>query len=512
MTRDEIIKRFVGKTGKINGAVIRYITQPDIDTIINMTSFLVGEIPLRLRLRCIIDSITEHPRCENCGNLVRPRHNGLTFSTTCSYECSQKNPNRISKIIKNTDYQSRNKKTKETNLERYGVGCYFQIPEVAERNSEIRKNHPNKADIYKRSSDTRNRNYPKGSSEYREMMERQIDSRFITVYGTSSPDFTDPKIISKTMLECGGFVLDAATKLNVSFSCLYLHIHKNGLEHLINKICGSKGEYEVSEYIKSLGFDIINGSRNLIKPYELDLYVPDRNFAIEFDGLYWHCESSNSKDKTYHVNKTNLCENKNIRLFHIFDNEWNNITKRDIWKSMISNALGKTPYRIYARKCAMQQVSPSDVKKFMEDNHLQGFRPAKLHLGLYYENELVSCMSVGKSRFAKDCEWEIIRFANKKYTNVLGGASRLLKHMNLVGKIVSYADRRHSQGDLYRHLGFIRQKNSSPSYFYTKDYCNLESRMKFQRHKLTGDGTEWEIMKSLGYDRIWDCGTQVWKK
>lgn len=53
--------------------------------------------------------------------------------------------------------------------------------------------------------------------------------------------------------------------------------------------------------------------------------------------------------------------------------------------------------------------------------------------------------------------------------------------------------------------------------YYRKGYQLLESRIKYQKHKLlkllkafSPSLTEWENMKNNGYDRIWDCGNDVW--
>jgi hypothetical protein len=53
---------------------------------------------------------------------------------------------------------------------------------------------------------------------------------------------------------------------------------------------------------------------------ELDIYLPEKNLAIEFDGLFWH--NSNNKFKNYHLKKTLLCEKQGIQLIHIFEYEW----------------------------------------------------------------------------------------------------------------------------------------------------------------------------------------------
>ena len=49
--------------------------------------------------------------------------------------------------------------------------------------------------------------------------------------------------------------------------------------------------------------------------------MPSRDFAIEFNGIYWHSIEC-STPASYHKDKTDLCEEKNIFLLHIFDIEW----------------------------------------------------------------------------------------------------------------------------------------------------------------------------------------------
>ena len=100
---------------------------------------------------------------------------------------------------------------------------------------------------------------------------------------------------------------------------------------------------------------------------------------------------------------------------------------------------------------------------------MQGAVNAKVNLGLFYEDELVSLMTFGKCRFDKKHEWEMLRFCNKLGYHIVGGAGKLLKHFerNLKPKsLVSYADRRWSQGKLYKALGFKLDHISAPNYWY----------------------------------------------
>jgi hypothetical protein len=103
---------------------------------------------------------------------------------------------------------------------------------------------------------------------------------------------------------------------------------------------------------------------------------------------------------------------------------------------------------------------------------------------------------------------------------VIGGASRLFSHFLRQYQpvaVVSYADRRWSDGGLYHRLGFRLDRVNPPSYSYVENYRKRHFRFNFRKdvlESILGDieGTEWEIMRALGYDRIWDCGTYrfVW--
>ena len=285
------------------------------------------------------------------------------------------------------------------------------------------------------------------------------------------------------------------------------------------KLCGtSLLEKEIGKYIKSLNILIEENTRKTISPLELDIYVPSHNLAIEFDGLYWHSELSVSKiAKTKHLYKTDLCEEKGIKLIHIFEDEW--IEKQDIVKSIICSKLGIYQQTIGARKCQLKEINSKEASMFYEQNHLQGYLGSKINIGLFYENELVSCLSFSKSRYNKKYDWEITRFANKLNIKVVGSFAKLFSRFksSYKGSIITYSDRRYFDGSIYKRNGFTELKDSSPSYYYT-DYKHRYNRVEFQKHKLKDklkdfdpNLTEWENMQLNGWDRIWDCGNKVFE-
>lgn len=267
--------------------------------------------------------------------------------------------------------------------------------------------------------------------------------------------------------------------------------------------------------------NVIFDAENIIPNNKLDVYIPDHKLAIEFNGLYSNAHSID-KTKYYHLNKTKLCEEKGILLLHIFENEWIDDNKRDIWKSIINGKINKNQ-RIFARKCEVKEITNNNklIKSFLEENHLQGLAGSSVKIGLFCDDELVSLMTFGKTRFSKKYEWEMIRFCNKKFISIVGGASKLYKYFTNnynPNNIISYSDKRYSNGSLYEKLGFKFSHNSNPNYWYFKlPDITLYSRVKFQKHKLESQlenyidsKSEIENMIDNGYLRIFDCGNTIY--
>lgn len=274
-------------------------------------------------------------------------------------------------------------------------------------------------------------------------------------------------------------------------------------------------EQSVADYVSTLCTNVKRHHRvGTDKVRELDIYVPDKNIAIECNGSYWHSEL-NGKDKNYHVDKSNICRDLGIQLIHVWEHDWN--LNQDVVKARLESKLGFSK-RIYARKCGVVHIPTAEKTYFLEKTHIQGSCPSSVDYGLMYQGDLVAIMSFGKSRYNKSIQYELLRYASAG--NIVGGAGRLfsafVKEYN-PRNVVSYADRMWNTGKLYTKLGFVHTHTTDPSYYYTKDYQVFENRVKYQKHKLekvlehyNENETEWQNMKNNGYDRIWDCGTEVY--
>ena len=99
-------------------------------------------------------------------------------------------------------------------------------------------------------------------------------------------------------------------------------------------------------------------------------------------------------------------------------------------------------------------------------------------------------------------------------TNIVGGASKLFNYFLNVykpEKIITYADRSHSNGDLYYKLKFNFIYNTIPNYYYIIDGIR-QNRFSFRKDILILEGydpykTEHQIMTERGYYRIYDSGS-----
>lgn len=285
----------------------------------------------------------------------------------------------------------------------------------------------------------------------------------------------------------------------------------------------SKEEDDFLKYIKSIyDGEIIeqykfHKNKNSYKRY--DIYIPEFNIALEYDGIYYHSTNSTIKCNK-HYERNNLSEEIGINCFHIISNEWNS-SQRFKWEYILRNNLGLNENKIFARKCSIREISSKDKDLFLDKYHFQGKDKSKIKIGLFYNDELVSVMTFGNPRFNKKYQWELIRLCSKGNTTIIGGASKMLKYFERKynpSSILSYSDRRRSSGNIYNVLGFNLLNVSNPNYFYYKNN-NFLSRYECQKHKLSNilynfdkKKTEKENMIDNGYRIYYDCGNKVWIK
>lgn len=503
------------------------------------------------KLYMLCNDISEIPTCQNpdCNNKVKLKSIGAGFRKYCSNACiglHQKNNKEFSNKISS----SLRKKHQHLFKERY-PDLDVQI-DKNDKNYYIIKNYCKHGDIkiysnifiklYKQNKNLCQEckkeivnNYIPSESEI-----LKFQNKFNEFYENNSLNLNDKWFITYYPKEYKIILYWSNNIKNINFN-ERIYLFKNNLKELPtclnptckNKVtfCNSKNTYnkfcksyscvknisaqeiELLEYVKTL--NETTESKFFIDKREFDIFIKNKNILIDYNGLYWH-STTIINDQNYHYNKWKLANSKGYQLLTIWEDDWKN--KQELVKSMIKNKLGLSTTKIYARNCVIKNVTSKDNKKFCDLNHIQGAVAAKIKVGLYYDNELVSLMTFGNKRNvlgqkSSEGEYELLRFCSKMNTNVIGGASKLFKYFIRTYnpyKIISYANCDISVGELYKKLNFKEIEHTGLNYWWSKNGVKYH-RSNFQKHKLVNQGydktkTENQIMTERGFNKIYGTG------
>ena len=519
----------------------------------------------------ILNNITQRPLCEVCKENRLKYVSSGEYKEFCSTKCvANSNKSKRKKIetslkkygVENPSQSEQVKeKSIQTNLKKYGKEFYFQTDEFKEKQkntfllnysvdnpmknekiknkiklSHIKKwgvEHPMQNEQFKNEviKKRENNNLLKNKTKY-------FSQNHLKNIDNLNKEYIENHFIKNNILLINEYCQYFNFTLNTAYSYLrefnIKYKRKTQIEEEINIIFNKK-------------FVIENNS--LIKPFQIDLLSLNYGIGIEYNGLNYHSFGkskhsflnnfreeyipiNNTKYKNYqkHLMKTNLCEDNGIQLFHIFENEWIDPIKKNIWISMISSKLKENQIRIYARKTYVKLITKKQeiktLNEFLIKNHLQGKKAASVKIGLFEKetNQLLSVMTFSKPRYNNNYEYELIRFASLKNHIIVGGASKLLKFFENKfnpKSLISYGNRRwtYSKNNVYEKLGFSLIKKSTPNFFYFKNKNELESRITFQKHKLKEkldfydtNLSSYENIYNSNYRRIWDSGNLVYIK
>jgi len=423
------------------------------------------------------------------------------------------------------------KKKEESYLNKYGVDNPSKSKEVMEKinNSFVEKygDNPFKLEEFQNKiKETNLKRYGtdhplKKDSILRTEMELETIKKFTEKYSHLEIIEFDTFKWGEAKIRCH--------KCDGIFSISKWNLHQRTKKNWDSKICtlcnpiGSSNDTVLQEFIREYlerkGIKFKEGERKILDGKEIDFYVENLKIGIEVNGLYWH--SDKFKGDNYHLEKTELAAKKGVTLIQILEDEI--METPDLVESRLSSILGENEKKVYARKCEVMMVGKKESSKFITENHIQGNAGCDISLGLYHEDQLVSIMTFGglrRSLGSRSIEnhWELIRFCSKLNMTVIGGASKLIKHFIKFYKpkeIISYCDRRWSDGEFYKKLGLVLESKTRPNYYYVKNGLR-ENRYKYRKNVLIDQGfspdkSEREIMSERGFLRIHDCGSYKFK-
>ena len=313
--------------------------------------------------------------------------------------------------------------------------------------------------------------------------------------------------------------------------------HQSAHDHVKYNPCGrctchlSRGEdavfWLISNYTPAKQRD-----REILRPKELDIYIPSHNLAIEYCGEFWHSLGSVEEvkaKKAAHHEKYLACKALGIRLLTVYESEW--LQRGYALRRLFRNALGKGRGKLMARKCELKKVPNKEARSFYERYHPQGGDGSGEHYGLYWNGKLVACMrfSFGTNDRGsnKARVWTLARYATR--ITVAGAASRLFKAFiteHAPTEVKSFSDNRYFEGGMYEQLGFRLEEDTGPDYQVWSPKIGLRPKPHYQRRNIpqrlrdhgmvdsfdpdTDPRTEAEMTFLMGCRRLYDCGKKRW--
>jgi hypothetical protein len=364
----------------------------------------------------------------------------------------------------------------KTNVERFGVTSVLLLPRVVEVKSSrfktpeaLARKEANRASRRARLNERRRSKRVKSKPEDR-IKKLQLNGVAKDIDGKSLKEI---------------WAASYADKISYSFACKIFERYA----------CASEADFKASldRHVKMSDVETLISSNPLLKRFDRfpapgcsirpDFKVSDQLF-VNVDGLYWHSEAV--VGRRYHHLAREKAEAFNIRLLQFRADEV--VYKRPIVDSMIAVKAGKVQTRLHARKLKLDEVTALQTKEFLRANHLMGFASASRYFTLMDGLDIKCLLSVKiEGRKAK-----IVRFASALNTVVVGGYSKLLKHVlatvNL-DEIYTFVDLRYGDVGSLKKLGFehvgttLGWKWTDYDKTYNRLRCraNMDSRLLAQK-------------------------------
>ena len=487
ITKDFILEYFY-KDGIINKSrcAENYLRKHNLYD--ELMSYYNDSLSIRETIFRIINDLDTRPKCKICGKTLEFKNGG--FATYCCAKCRNndpevklKNSEGVSKSLTKL-YQDKGNEIKEkrsnTIKEKYGVKCIspFGVKDIRDKAKEtIRERYGVDnifiLDEFRNSRENSQRLSIELQKEYGYNIEYVIDNDEYKIKVFNGCPIHGDIIVPISVFN-NRTKPERRNNTELCLICNPLRNQESGIERKIKNILDKLNVEYIQHNKKILG-----------NKRELDFYLPEYKIAIECNGIYWH---SGEISKNNHIWKYNRCKELGIRLIYLWEDTIYNET--DKVENYLKSILGKNK-KIFARNCQIKEITNKESKEFLQKYHLQGNVNATIRIGLFYNNELMQVITLGKYRKCVNSkhvnnEYELYRFCTKGVYSVVCGVSKLLKYFinsYKPSKIISYASKDISEGNVYEKVGFSLISENEFGYFY----INSKTGERKHRYSLRKD-------------------------
>lgn len=230
-------------------------------------------------------------------------------------------------------------------------------------------------------------------------------------------------------------------------------------------------------------------TRTIIPPYEIDFYSDKYKLGIEFNGAYWH--STEMRDMFYHQEKAQMAWSNGIKLYQIFEWEW------DKYKPIILSNIQRLAKCLKREKgIKIKEISSNDAILFLHANTISYDKTFDYSYGLFsnkliavmtFKNDVLNNYSESLDTIVENGFGQLFDYHVNKYT-----PKTLKAFPDLAKYLYDYETRFNIEGC------------TEPELVWFKTDILTEDKKKFL---LNGSKlSEEEQLKKLGYKKLYTCG------
>lgn len=261
--------------------------------------------------------------CPVCGQSTPFLKFSKGYQKHCSAKCAQADPTTNNKFRNNNPQKDQliREKTKQTCIRLYSAESTLSNMAVRNKGKQTLLKQHNVENIFQLSDiqrRARTNSHTHESNRKRETTKlhniRQLAREHNCVYlqdllrQTKSSGWYQCNIVTPLKIGSHLFIRNEDIQTVLDYDASAYHTYSINEKKIVNSI---KQVYTGK---------IIENSKSIIPPKELDIYLPDLQLAIEYNGSYFHRTLANTP-KDYHLAKSLLCREKHIRLIHIYEFE-----------------------------------------------------------------------------------------------------------------------------------------------------------------------------------------------
>jgi hypothetical protein len=468
----------------------------------------IPEISLKQRIWHYIYNVKDIPCCEYCEKELKfGRSLKEGYGVYCSLTCTNKSEVHIENVKKTNNIKYGGNapiaskeirdKTSKTNIDKYGVDNLFKDNQYIQ-NKIFEKhgvNSMNKLPEVKQK--TLNTNIERYGVSTPLVLNRSRDKVHESKLNNFLNKYSEYNIINRNgyqlTIKCDTCLSEYSTIV-----ATFVHRTTNSVDpclvcNPVNTIRSIK-EKQLSEFLSNLGVIVENNNTKILGGQEIDIYLPEFNIGVEFNGLYFHSDVFRESD--YHINKTKKCIENGVKLIHIFEDEWDD--NQDIVKNDLIRLLGLNEYKIDIDNCEIKPINKKLKNKFLSENSFTPLKSTSIDIGVYYDNKIIGITSFNKKN---DNSFEVVYYCELKNYSINGGFETLLEYLIKTytpSKINWVIDNRWG-GDIEK-FGFKLVDDLSPNYFY------LYKHKRYTRSEIKK--IDKDLLDIL--PKIYDCGNLLY--